>query len=73
MTPNHPNRGARTAASNPTPQAILEARVAALLTQEQAALLVHSTTRRWQEWEAGAHRMHPATFELFQIKTGAKP
>lgn len=71
MTPSHPNRGRPTAASNPSPQAIVEARIAAFLTQEQAAELVYSTTRRWQEWEAGVHRMHPGLFELFQIK--AKP
>lgn len=70
----HPNRGRPTAASNPTPQAILEARQAAGLTQTQAATLIHASLRGWQEWEAGTRRMHPAMFELFRIKTGqAKP
>lgn len=70
MTPNHPNRGTPTAASNPAPSEILAARQAAGLTQAQSAALVHSTTRRWQEWESGTHRMHPATYELYLIKTG---
>lgn len=66
---NHPNRGSRGAASNPKPEEILAARNAAGLTQTQAADLVHSTCRRWQEWEAGDYRMHPGLFELFQLKT----
>lgn len=66
---NHPNRGARSASSNPPPEQILAARTAAGLTQTQAAELVHATCRRWQEWEAGDYRMHPGLFELFQLKT----
>lgn len=66
---NHPNRGARSASSNPTPEEILAARTAAGLTQTQAGELVRSTCRRWQEWEAGDYRMHPGLFELFQLKT----
>lgn len=67
---NHPNRGTRTAASNPTPDEIKQARTHAGLTQTQAAVLVHTTCRVWQQWEAGDRRMHPAPFELFCIKTG---
>lgn len=66
--PNHPNRGPKGPSSTPTPAAIRAARDAAALTQTQAALLVHSTLRRWQEWEAGTYRMHPGLFELFTIK-----
>ena len=45
------------------------------LTQSEAATLVYSTLRTWQNWESPicspAHRkMHPAIWELFLIKTG---
>lgn len=52
----------------PTPEQILAKRTAAHLTQTQAALLIHSTKRSWQDWEAGINRMHPAWWELFNIK-----
>lgn len=67
---NHPNRSGSGAspARNPTPQEIRAARDAAGLTQTQAAELVYSTVRRWQEWEAGEYRMHPGLFELFGLK-----
>lgn len=67
----HPNRSRRSqgAAANPKPEQIVEARQAAGLTQPQAAALVHSTLRTWQDWEAGIARMHPGLWELFKIKT----
>jgi len=68
--PNHPNRGARTAASNPEPAAITAAREAAGLTQARAAAVVHANLRSWQKWEGGERNMHPAVFELFMLKTG---
>jgi DNA-binding transcriptional regulator YiaG len=66
MSPSHPNRGARTEASNPTPDQIKAAR--GTMTQKAAADLIHGTERAWQEWEAGNRRMHPGLWELFQIK-----
>ncbi len=39
------------------------------LTQLQAASLVHSSVRAWQQWESGERQMHPAIRELFIIKT----
>jgi len=33
--------------------------------------VVHSTGRRWREWEAGDHRMPPASWELFLLRTQA--
>ena len=54
----------------PSPDAIRAARAAAGHTQTEAAELVHSTLRRWQEWEAGDHRMHPGLWELYRIKIG---
>ena len=68
---NHPNRGAsQTAAANPTPEAILQAREAAGLSQSEAGALIYSGLRSWQHWEWGTRRMHPGLFELFLKKTG---
>ena len=71
---NHPNRGRRSAASNPTPAEILKVRTTAGLTQTEAAALIYRSRRSWQEWEAGDQRMDPALWELFNLKiTGGKP
>lgn len=56
----------------PKPTEIRAAREAAGLTQTAAAVLVYSTLRTWQDWEAEGdtnRRMHPAIWELWQIKT----
>lgn len=58
----------------PTPEQVKEARQHAGLTQTQAAELVHSKLRAWQQWESpvdsSSHRaMHPGLWELFCIKT----
>lgn len=70
--PNPPNRSADRPARNPTPAEVRAAREAAGLTQAQAAVLVHASTRNWQQWEqeAGSNvrRMHPGLWELFQAK-----
>lgn len=42
------------------------------MTQSQAAELVHSSLRAWQQWESGERQMHPGIRELFIIKTQAK-
>lgn len=39
------------------------------LTQLQAASLIHSSVRAWQQWESGERHMHQAFWELFIIKT----
>jgi DNA-binding transcriptional regulator YiaG len=67
---NHPNRSGRrdNPASNPSPKEIVEAREAAGLTQTEAGELIYSSLRTWQHWEMGDRRMHPAFWELFQIK-----
>lgn len=75
---NHPNRGQRGPASNPTPGEIRAAREAAGLTQMQAAALIHGTLRAWQNWEAppddaNARRMHPGLWELFRIRAARLP
>jgi DNA-binding transcriptional regulator YiaG len=71
----HANRSKvnRSEISNPTPAEIRAARDRAGLTMKEAAELIYSTLRTWQDWEAEGdtnRRMHPGLFELFQIKTG---
>lgn len=48
-------------------QHIREKRIAAHLTQTQAANLVHVSLRTWQDYEAGKN-MHEGLLELFNIK-----
>jgi len=60
------------AASSPTPVAIRAARDAANLTQTEAGMVVHTSCRTWQQWEAGDRRMHPAFWELFRMKVGLR-
>jgi len=57
-------------AATPTPELIRSTRAAARLTQTEAAALVHTTCRTWQQWEAGDRAMHPAFWELFALKAG---
>lgn len=49
----------------PKPAAILAARVAAGLTQEQAGAVLYCAARTWQDWERGRRVMMPALFECF--------
>jgi len=65
---NHPNRGKRTAASNPKPEEIKAAREAAKMTQTEAARVVYATLSAWARWEGGQRRMHPAVWELWRQK-----
>ena len=75
---SHPNRSrrAKSPSANPAPAEIRAAREAAGLTQTEAAELVHSTLRAWQNWETESgdeqRRMHPATWELFRVKVVAR-
>lgn len=55
----------------PTAADITEARAKAGHTQAEAAAFVHSTARRWREWEAGDHTMNPGLFELYLLRTQA--
>lgn len=73
---NHPNRkNEQNPAGYPSAAEIRYAREEAGLTQTQAAALVHTTLRVWQQWESSvkgdARRMHPATWDLFQLNSGA--
>lgn len=56
----------------PAPADVRAARISAGMTQSTAAGLVHANLRAWQMWEAGDRRMHPAMWELWQIKS-ARP
>lgn len=53
----------------PAPADIRAQRKAIGLSQTAAARIVHSGLRTWQQWEAGERGMHPALWELFQLKT----
>jgi putative transcriptional regulator len=55
--------------ASPAPSEIKAARKAADLTQTEAAELVHSTLRSWQDWEYGKYPIHAGLWELFLIKT----
>lgn len=72
-TTNHPNRGAATVASSPTPDAIRDLRMAAGLSVAQAAMLVLATKRGWEGWEAdedtdGHRRMPAGLWLLFRAR-----
>lgn len=73
MNRNHPNRGRRrdNPARNPTPQEVREARERAGMTQEAAAGIIYCSYRTWQDWEAGARRMHPAFWRLWRMLVSA--
>ena len=58
---------------NPNPALIRKTRLTLGHTQAEAAVLVHSSTRAWQFWEAGTRSMPVALWELFLIKIGAHP
>lgn len=68
---NHPNRSKKSpsAARNPTPDQIKSER--GDLTQTEAAGLLHTSLRAYQQWEAGDRAMHPAFWELFRLKRKA--
>jgi DNA-binding transcriptional regulator YiaG len=74
---NHPNRSRKASpAKNPKPMDIKKARIKAGLSQTAAAELLYTSVGTWQQWESeegtDAHRrMHPAFWELFQIKAKA--
>ncbi len=70
---SHPNRGTRPGIT-PTPDQVRAARMAAGLSQSQAAALIDGTTRSWQGYECdiGApdhRRMHSGLWRLFRART----
>jgi len=55
---------------SPTPEEIKEARIAAGLTQAQAANKIFSDSyRSWQNYESGERSMHPAIWWCFLKRT----
>lgn len=72
MSPSHPNRSAgRKPGRNPAPKEIAQAREEAELTQTQAAAIVYRSLRTWQDWESGARRMPPDTWEYWCLLISA--
>ncbi|WP_081616895.1 MULTISPECIES: helix-turn-helix domain-containing protein [unclassified Thioalkalivibrio] len=55
------------------PESIRAAREAVGHSQAQAAALVHTDGRTWRRWEAGDRSMPLAAWELYLLKTGARP
>lgn len=51
----------------PTPTEIRAARKTVRLTQAEAAEVVSVSQATWKKWEAGVHRMPPASFHAFQM------
>ena len=70
---SHPNRGAPGPGSNPTPEEVRAARAAAGHTQLQASALIFGSLRAWEDYEAGARRMHPAIWAWYLIATDQHP
>lgn len=56
----------------PNPESIREARAASGLTQSEAAALIGSTARTWQDWERGIAAMHPGLWRLFRHVAGVE-
>lgn len=52
----------------PSPVQIKQARQDAGQTLAQAAKVVHADLRSWQKWEAGDRKMHPAFWDLYQLR-----
>ena len=55
-----------------SPATIKATREAKGLTQEQAAMLIGSSPRTWQEWEQGRRNMPVSKWALFLIMIGSK-
>jgi len=67
---NSMNQARGSGSASPTPEEIRDLRKSLKLSQTAAAVVVHSTLRTWQDWEAGIARMHPGLWELFRLKAG---
>lgn len=59
--------------NSPTFDAVKVARSKAGLTQQNAAALIGQDGRAWRRYESGDVAMHPASWELFLLKTGQHP
>lgn len=68
-----PSSPTKPSSPSPAPAAVRDARIAAGLTQTEAAQTVQASLRGWQQWEAGDRSMAPGLFELFMLKTRQWP
>jgi DNA-binding transcriptional regulator YiaG len=50
------------------PALILTARIAARLTQAEAAAVIGYSERAWQEWEGGRRKMRAHLLDLFEAR-----
>lgn len=66
--PNHPNRNPNSATASPRGAQVRAARMAANMTAGQAGALVYERATRWLAFEEDRAHMHPALWELWQIK-----
>ena len=57
--------------NQPTPADVKSARLAAGLTQKQAAAVIYKDIRAWQRYESGDRHMDAALYELFLLKVGS--
>lgn len=57
---------------SPSPAEIRASRLAAGLTQAEAAALIQCGRRAWMEWEAGNREMHPQLWECFNCKISGR-
>lgn len=74
MAPAHPNRGRTPGpAANPSADEVRQLRESASLSMADAAMLVLSTLRSWQNWETPpdspeSRRMPPGLWLLFRVR-----
>lgn len=40
--------------------------------QDRCAAMLYTSRRTWQQWERGERKMHPAFWELIQIKSAMR-
>ena len=64
--------------ANPRPEDVLKLRealqkresIGITAAQDRCAEMLHTSRRAWQQWERGDRKMHPAFWELAQLKCG---
>ena len=62
--------------ANPKPEDVLKLRealqkresIGITAAQDRCAEMLHTSRRAWQQWERGERKMHPAFWELAQLK-----
>ena len=69
---NHPNRAKARPEGTPTPEEIKAARIAAGLTQVEAAALIRYSEIAWKQWEGGTRPMAWATWFAFNTLASAR-